>query len=734
MSSTTPTNPSRLPIDSYPELIDRSHLPLFHALNGLMLAGSAILVAVLVGAPSDQQWRIYPSAGVGLLALLSEAAYLARGSALAVRVNLFGAWLVVSLGAFFGDGPRSPILMAYSVMLIFSGWLLGVHITIGMFAASALMIVAMGLAHRYHWVQPGARVTDGVVITSQLLILGISALMTIYLVRLFAERYQTAKRLCEEARALLAEVQRREGYQRALLENSPFQVWLKDDQGRFLAANQSLATSVGHPSSLELIGRRAADCLDAQRAARDEEEDRAVIASGRARSVEEVLNVAGQVRWFETYRAPVILDGNVIGLVGFSRDVTERRQSAAELDRHRHHLQGLVEERTTALSVAKEAAEAASRAKSAFLANMSHELRTPLNAMIGLTTLARKRADDPVQAEHLDKAHRASLQLLEIINDVLDLARIEADRLSIEQVGFSLGLVISDVLAVTAEPAREKGLALEVGVSAELRKLYLRGDPKRLCQVLVNLVGNATKFTASGAIGLRILRLDDDDDDSVALRFEVEDTGTGIAPEDRERIFYSFELGDSSMTRRHGGAGLGLAISKRLVEAMGGRMGVDSEPGAGSCFWFTARFAKAVEQAAQSPSATDCRTTFAGCRILVAEDDPLNQTVVREALEAAGMRVDLAADGAQAVALAGQGAYDLVLMDIQMPNMDGLEATRAIRRLPREKRLPIIATTAFAYDNDRMRCLDAGMDDYIAKPFTPEQLLSLIAHRLTGPA
>jgi CheY-like chemotaxis protein len=347
-----------------------------------------------------------------------------------------------------------------------------------------------------------------------------------------------------------------------------------------------------------------------------------------------------------------------------------------------------------------------------------------------MTALARSRASDPDQADYLGKADRASYQLLAIIDDILDISRIEAERLNIDRIEFRLGRVFNDLLALSEQRVREKGLRLETAVAPTLADLGVRGDPMRLGQVLLNLVSNAVKFTPGGAIGIRVLRLAEDEH-NIQLRFEVEDTGIGVAAADRTRIFRAFEQVDASMTRKYGGTGLGLAISKRLVEAMGGEIGVDSEPGKGSCFWFTVKLEKSGAMATSTaPSEEEMLAACANARVLLVEDDPMNQAVTREILEGFGMAVDLAADGQQAVELTRRVSYDLILMDIQMPNMDGLEATRRIRELPDGADRTIIATTANAYDGDRKRCLDAGMDDYLAKPHTPKQLLAACARGL----
>jgi two-component system sensor histidine kinase/response regulator len=722
---------STSPVDSYSDFVDPRHAPLLRGIIVILLLGSAALIALVLGSSGEQAWRLYPAIGIGVLGLAVWGIHRWQGSIPAVRALVIGGWILATVTAFFGEGVRTPILMIYSVILIFSGWVLGTRTCARLFLASALAVIAMTASQSMGWTVPARPASSGVVVVAHLLILLLSFIMTLYLVRLFRKRYDTERRLGAEIRQHLDTVERRERQQRALLDNFPFMVWLKDAEGRFLAANQALANALGKATPDEIAGKRIQDLVPAELSARQAEEDRLVAAEGKPRISEAFTRVDGHEAWFETYRAPVTHDGRIIGTVGFTSDITERRQTAAELDRHRHHLAALVDERTAALSIAKEAAESASRAKSAFLANMSHELRTPLNAMIGMTALARRRATDPTQIDFLDKADRASRQLLAVIDDVLDISRIEAERLTLDSIEFKLGEVVDDLVAMIDPRAREKGLAFTLDIAPEFSRMLLRGDPMRLGQVLLNLLSNAVKFTATGCIALRVLRLEENAG-QVLLRFEVEDTGIGIAAADRQRVFLAFEQADSSLTRKYGGTGLGLSISKRLVGLMGGAIGVTSEPGTGSCFWFTARLEKTGPAATPevAPSAADWMSECAGAHVLLAEDEPLNRDLAKDLLESFGVRVDLAEDGRQAVERVSQVDYDMVLMDVQMPTMNGIDAARAIRLLKSGATLPIVALTANAFEEDRRRCLDAGMDDYITKPFTQDQLLSAVARWL----
>ncbi len=404
--------------------------------------------------------------------------------------------------------------------------------------------------------------------------------------------------------------------------------------------------------------------------------------------------------------------------------------SNAELRRHRDHLEEIVSERTLALSIAKEAAESANRAKSTFLANMSHELRTPMNAIIGLTHLLARNNTDPRQRDKLAKITSSANHLLQLINDVLDLSKIDADRMTLEQTAFTFGNIATVLDNLLCDRAEAKGLRWIREIDPRLARLAVIGDPLRLQQVLLNLAGNALKFTAHGSITLSV-QIARETDQDLDIRCTVRDTGVGIGAEALRRIFDPFEQADGSTTRQFGGTGLGLTICNRLVRLMGGTLEVVSTPGTGSTFSFSLRFPMASRNGVPSErtvaSASDAerrlQTAYRGTRLLLAEDDLMTQVMVQELLgETIGFSVDLARDGVQAVELARSNDYALVLMDIQMPAMDGIEATQRIRQIPDRARLPIIAMTANALAEERSRCLAAGMNDFISKPVDPELL------------
>ncbi len=384
------------------------------------------------------------------------------------------------------------------------------------------------------------------------------------------------------------------------------------------------------------------------------------------------------------------------------------------------------------------AAENANVSKSVFLANMSHEIRTPLNAILGMAHLMKRAGLPAPQQERLNKIDRAGSHLLEIINAILDLSKIEAGKLALEESPLHVGELIDDVAALISAPAAEKQLQLRVEPTALPYKLI--GDPTRLRQALLNYASNAVKFTPSGSVCLRAFVVDEGNQDpgSLLVRFEVSDTGIGLSPETISHLFQAFEQADQTTTRKYGGTGLGLAITSKLAGMMGGETGVDSTPGVGSTFWFTARLRATGEAvfekrpAAVTSAERTLHDSYHNCRILLVDDEPINREVAYTLLSDAIAHIDMAEDGLQAVNAVRHQDYDLIVMDMLMPNLDGMEATRQIRQLPNGQTVPILALTANAFAEDRKRCLDAGMNDFLGKPLDPDRLFATVLNWLAS--
>lgn len=406
------------------------------------------------------------------------------------------------------------------------------------------------------------------------------------------------------------------------------------------------------------------------------------------------------------------------------------RAAKEEIEVSNANLEMRIKERTQQLLAATHEAEQANSAKSMFLANMSHEIRTPLNAVLGLCYLLQKTDLSDQQQDYVQKADSAAQFLLGILNDILDFSKVEAGKLNLEEVDFSLDELLKTVGTIVSIQAQERGLALEI-VENNAAGLDLRGDTLRLQQVLMNLSSNAIKFTEKGVVTISVCVIEQSNQE-VRLLFSVRDTGPGLSREQVEKLFVAFQQADISTTRRFGGSGLGLAICKRLVQLMGGDIGVESILGQGSNFYFELTLPYAtIKKSLVAPTQVDeIREYLRGTRVLLVEDNLLNQEIAREILRLEGIEVDVADNGRIAVeqvrVLGGQ-YYDAVLMDLQMPELDGFAAARQIRTLPDAEQLPILAMSADTLKEDRIRCLEVGMNGFIAKPIRITQLLETLA-------
>jgi PAS domain S-box-containing protein len=535
-------------------------------------------------------------------------------------------------------------------------------------------------------------------------ILGAGAALLIY--ALFLKLYWSRRQAVEQ-RVLLDLV----------LDNVDAYVYMKDRERRFRYVNAKIADASGLRAE-EMIGRRDAEVMPAARADATWELDRPVLETGQGRSVQNELPLAdGTVRQLWSVKVPVRADGEIVAVLCVATDVTELHQLKARAD-------------------------AASQAKSDFLSNMSHEIRTPMNSIIGMSWLALKQALEPRERDYLQKIHHSAQHLLGIINHILDFSKIESGRVELELLDFTLEALMRNLASQLGEAAAAKGLALEVEIAPELQR-PLRGDPLRLEQVLLNFTSNAIKFSEQGPVTVRASAVRSVGADTL-VRFEVRDRGIGIEAEELPHLFTPFHQADPSTTRRYGGTGLGLVISKQLAELMGGEVGVKSAPGQGSTFWFTAVLASPASTA--SPAGEEDRRppgpaaagpggagALARSTILLVEDNPFNQQVARELLEDAGAEVLVAGNGSEALELMREregAGFDCVLMDVQMPVMDGFEATRRIRADALLADTRVIAMTANAGVDDQARCLAAGMDEFLTKPVAPEALVATVARAI----
>jgi PAS domain S-box-containing protein len=509
-----------------------------------------------------------------------------------------------------------------------------------------------------------------------------------------------------------------ESFTRGIADHLPVRVAYWDSEQRCRFANRVYCEWFGKTLD-QVLGKTNVEIFGEEPSPERLEFSRLALAGAAQKFESEEVSADGRLGIWELQYIPDVQRGEVRGFFKLASDITASKRAQADL-----------QTLNLELVAARDVAEDAAQAKSAFLANMSHEIRTPMNVIIGLTHLMLRDSHEPTTSDRLAKVGDAAMHLLDIINDILDLSKIDAGKLVLAPVDFSVDALLARATALVTDGARRKGLALTVD-RGDLPQA-LRGDALRLSQILVNLLSNAVKFTSRGSVVLRCDVLAQGGNERM-IRFAVRDTGVGISAEARERLFSPFEQADGSTTRRFGGTGLGLSIARELAQLMGGAVGVESELGRGSVFWFTAKLhaAGAQEQGAPTPHEAvvasrsveqTLKERHRDARVLIADDNRINQELATELLRLVDLQVEVADNGRIAVDMARRGAYDMILMDMQMPEMDGLEATRLIRTVPELDSTPIVAMTASAFGADRDACLAAGMNDHIGKPVNPATL------------
>ncbi len=661
---------------------------------------SAVAALILMPHPSNgplSHWVVIPFS----VMVSSAAAYALamRGHArLGALIALVACYLaLVWYVTYTGLGLRSYSLALLGVMVAASGTLIGQRAGIAATGIAIATIVAL------YFLETSGRVTDFAVVNS-IASINVAVVYSIALAAIGTISLAFTNALAQS----VAVTRLQEAQFRQLIETTPLG-YVVHREGRVVLANRQAALGSGHADPQAMVGLDVNVLLP--RTAVEITQDR-IARAGRLPSGEslppiehDIPQPGGGTRRIEAVTMPVDLpDGPAV--LTIVRDVTDERAA------------------TAALAEAKIAAELANSAKSEFLATMSHELRTPLNAVVGLAQMARQPGlEAGLRDDYLAKIGVSSNSLLELINDILDLSKIEAGALPIEHVAFDPRLEIARVIRIHASGAAARGLALSARVADEV-PAALVGDPLRLRQVVGNFVSNAIKFTPSGRVDVHL---------STAgphrIRLEVRDTGIGIDEDVRERLFQPFSQADSSTTRRYGGTGLGLAVCRRIVERMGGHIGFESRPGAGSTFWIElpTPAAPGPVPSEAPPLAPSMRPDLREARVLLVEDNEVNQIVAVAALESIGVRPQAVSSGEEALAAFDGGArFDAVLMDLHMPGMDGFATTRAIRERYAAAELPVIALTAAAFEDDRARCEAAGMNDYVTKPFEFERLKAVL--------
>ena len=694
-------------------------LATLNLLTGVVLVGGVATLLFGAFAGTMPLWLV-----ACFFLALGAVAFSARFLRLHVRIRggvLAAAFLAISaLSAQFG-GPLPGSVLLIAAAAVTAALFIGTRAALLTTALGSALFLVLGIVYRIESaarlndqmlaIAPWVRMTATIAVVTTVLVLALGRTLDRLGSSLAEARAALARAAHEERERAQAEASLRdsEAQLRMTLDAAAVASWSLDLTAKRLTWSENLPRVLG--ISAAALPQTFDDIL-----ALVHPEDRARAAERLQPRAEDAslpieLRLAlpdGRVVWTESRSRQVT---SLAGprLFGVIMDVTDRRRAE------------------DALRV-QEAALEASRVKSDFVANMSHEIRTPLNAVLGLTHLVLKTELSAQQRKYLGGMRAASQALLAVINDVLDLSKIEAGKMNLASVPFRMDDLRARVESVLDVQAAQKQVVLRFNLAAEV-PTEVEGDLTRLAQVLINLAGNGLKFTDHGAVEITVLRVDEDDE-TVTLQFRVRDTGIGMTEEQLAKLFEPFTQATIGTALQYGGTGLGLAISQRLVEQLGGRIEVESALGKGSTFVFSLRLRRATVAADCAPEAGPAmERPLLGLRVLVVDDAEINRQVAQAILESAGASVEIASDGAQAVHAVNTGGarYGAVLMDLQMPVMDGLQATRLIRGGPWGTAVPIIALSAHAFEAERKRCLDAGMNEYVAKPIEPDELIALLS-------
>jgi PAS domain S-box-containing protein len=726
----------KVPLYDYPELVDDKHIPLLRVAIWVMLVGSVIFMGLLLTLSREYQWRIYSSAGLMTIAAAAHVMLRYRGAIPTLRLLAIGSWILATLVSFIGEGVRTPILLSYPIILIFCGWLLGERFATRLFVASSVAVVALAISQQIGLISPSQPVPPAMVAIVHLIVLSVSAVMTLYLLRLFRDRYAEERRLNQELQSSLQTVKLRESELRvaATAFESQEAMLITDAQGVILRVNKAFTAITGYAAE-EAVGqtprllksdRHNADFYQAMW-------DSLLRTGGWQGEIwNRRKNGELHPAWL-TLSAVKDTLGVVSHYIGAHFDISEQKQAADVIKNLNLGLEQRVMERTAELEIARDAALAADRAKSDFLASMSHEIRTPLNAVLGFSQLIGMAPDVPEETRNnAQEIVRAGQHLLVLINEVLDLARIEAKQIGLSLEPVLVNALLADCLGMIRPIADEHGIEL-INQTKAGDTTMVHADYVRLRQVMINLLSNAIKYNRPhGRVTLSTQTI------AGSVRVSVSDSGPGIAADKQGQLFNAFDrIGKETGTVQ--GTGIGLVISKRLVEAMAGRIGFESIKDQGSTFWVELPVSDTEEipssQASAPPSVPEEGSQQRSRReVLYVEDNPASLRLMERIIAKwPDMLLRGASTAEIGIALARAKPPALILMDINLPGMNGYEALAQLRADPITAHVPVIALTANAMKGEQDRAQAAGFCAFVTKPIDLSCLYETLRKALEEP-